>query len=187
MNGRATARILLLAFLAVLLLTSCGHRSLNPDEEVLCGRWAYDHDPENAVLTLKKDGRAVYEGTKYEFSSDGQYIRLDAGKGEEPILLRYVLDGETMILYQPAEYEREETAEGLAGHWTCAPRNWTYDFSEEGAFKEDGTFSGEYDVDEDAGTFTLHYEDYFDDTTCFYSLDGTRLTVEYPWAMVRMK
>ena len=50
---------------------------------------------------------------------------------------------------------------------------------------EDGYFPGTYTVDEESGSFRLHYAGgQLDDTVCYFTLDGDALTVEYPWRMV---
>ena len=185
MKKRLLAWMLLLV-LPVLLLASCGSRTLSPEEEALCGRWAYNHDPDTPVLTLKKNGCATFKGAKYDYACDDQFIHLRTGKGDD-LDLRYQLTDDGMILYIPAEYECEGTTDGLVGFWRCAPQNLSFDFTADGAFSEDGVFTGNYTADEAAGTFTLHYAEYFDDTTCYYTLDGAVLTVDYPWPMVPAK
>ena len=186
MKGRRIWTWILCAALLVLLLAGCGGgRDLSPEETALCGRWAYSHEPDTAVLTLKKDGSAVYEKTGYTFSSDGTFLQLENGKGD-PLLLRYVLEDGEMTLYIPSEYRCEGTPEGLVGLWQCEPKNWSYEFSAEGTFREDGVFTGRYTADEENGTITLQYPDYFEDTVCHYTLEGDSLTVEYPWHMVPM-
>lgn len=188
MNRRRIAALLLCFLPLVFLLASCGGRALSPEEEALCGRWAYSHDPKTAVLTLTKNGRAKFEGGDYSFTCDGEYIRLSAGKSGT-VSLRYRADDKGMTLYLPAEYESDEAADGLVGLWKCPEKNWSFAFTEEGTFTEDGNFTGNYTVDGEAGSFTLVYAESFglDDALCFYSLDGGSLTVEYPWPMVRMK
>ena len=180
---RITAGLICLTLLMTLLLAACGGRVLSPEEEALCGRWAYNHDPGKAVLTLKKNGSADYEGNRYDFTCDGQYIRLTDRKGD--ILdLRYQMENGGMILYIPTEYQCEGSPDGLVGLWRCEPKNWSFEFKADGTFSEDGAFTGHYITDEEAGTFTLNYLEPFDDATCHYTLNGDVLTVEYPWAMV---
>lgn len=180
-RGRITVGIL--CVLLVLLLAACGSRDMSPEERALCGSWAYSHDPDTAVLTLKKSGRAVYEDTRYDYTVDGQFLLFLSGQGET-LALRYRMEDGGMTLYIPSEYECEDTPESLMGFWECGARNWTFEFSADGTFREDSVFTGNYAADEENGTLTLRYSDYFEDTVCYYTLAGDRLTVEYPWRMV---
>ena len=40
--------------------------------------------------------------------------------------------------------------------------------------------------EEGDSSFKLMYIDHFEDTVCYYTLDGNVLMVEYPWQMVKM-
>ena len=177
---------LLCALIALLLLAGCARSAaLSPAEQALVGKWAYDHDPKTAVLVLKQDGSAKYDGTKYDrFSFDGAFLTLTASDGTAQTI-RCVQDVKGLLVYRSTVYERESGNDGLPGVWRDDADNWTFEFTNTGAFMEDGYFPGTYTVDEAAGSFRLHYAGgQLDDTVCYYTLDGNTLTVEYPWRMV---
>lgn len=173
--------------LLTVFLSACGSsvEKLSAEEEAVCGEWAYVHDKDTTVLGLYKDRKAKYENRKYTFYGDDSQIRLNDQKGNS-ISFRYRMEDDGMLLYRKAEYTYDGEGEpsGLIGQWKSA-ENWTFQFTESGTFLEDGFFSGIYTVDEEAGTFTLIYQDQFEDTECYYSLDGNKLSIEYPWKMVR--
>ena len=177
---------LLCVFFALLLLAGCAKpAALSPAEQALVGKWAYDHDPKTAVLILKQDGSAKYAGTKYDrFTYDGELLELTASDGTAQTI-RCQQDEEGLLLYRATVYIREDSGDGLTGVWHDDADNWTFEFTKTGAFMEDGYFPGTYTVDEEAGSFRLHYAGgQLDDTVCYFSLDGDALTVEYPWRMV---
>ena len=177
---------LLCALIALLLLAGCARSAaLSPAEQALVGKWAYDHDPKTAVLVLKQDGSAKYDGTKYDrFAYNGEQLELTASDGSSQ-QIRCTQDEEGLLFYRTTVYERESGSDGLTGLWHDDADNWTFEFTNTGAFMEDGYFPGTYTVDEAAGSFRLHYAGgQLDDTVCYYSLDGDALTVEYPWRMV---
>ncbi len=177
---------LLLVFTLVFLLAACSDAQLSPQDAELVGRWAYEHDPETEAIRFQKNGKARYEGKQYRFQCDGEYIILSAADGSL-LKLRYQMDEKGMLLYRSSEYQREEEQPGLVGFWSCPGQNWSYQFTSRGTFMEDGVFTGYYSVDENASTFTLMYTGGFDNTTCYFERDGNRMTVEYPWQMVKMK
>ena len=177
---------LLCVLLVLLLLAGCAKpAALSPAEQALVGEWAYDHDSKTAVLVLKQDGSAKYDGAKYDrFAYDGERLTLTASDGTAQTI-RCTHDGEGLLFYRSTVYERESGSDGLPGVWHDSADNWTFEFTNTGGFMEDGYFPGTYTVDEDAGSFRLHYAGgQLDDTVCYYTLDGDTLTVEYPWRMV---
>ncbi len=177
---RFVSLLCMISILSVLLM-GCGETVDSP----IVGKWAYIHDKETAVLELKSNGSAVYNNEKYSFTEDGQYIILSSGKDKQK--LRYELVKDDLYLYEPATYiyASEGEPDGLIGVW-ANENKWSYEFTKEGTFREDGYFPGYYTVDEANSTIKLVYNDHFEDTTIYYSLDGNRLLVEYPWRMVRM-
>ena len=92
------------------------------------------------------------------------------------------------MLYIPTEYVRAEGyfREGLPGVWTGKGEGKSsFIFRDDGMFLEDGTFIGTFRTDPEAGTILLAYSQYFDDTLCYFRMDGNdALTVDYPWTMV---
>ena len=164
-----------------LCLISCGSR----EPGVLEGKWAYIHDKETSAFTFKGD-QAEFEGKKYTYSVDGGFIRLTRnGESED---LRYIPTEDGMYIYLKTPYERENGTgqEGLLGKWVNREKRWSFEFRENGEFNEDGFFPGHFRLDEEASSFTLMYVDHFEDTVCYYTIEGDVLTVEYPWQLVKM-
>jgi len=152
------------------------------------GEWAFNYAPEEAVLLLREDGTAVFKGQDYSWKDDGVRILFSREDGEE-FTLRYLVAEKKVLLYLPTVYIRAEDdpGEGLTGAWIGKEAEGsTFIFREDGMFLEDGTFAGVYQVDQEAGTFLLIYPDYFDDTLCYFRLEGNdTLAVEYPWPLVK--
>lgn len=169
--------------LAVLLLAGCGSKTdLSDQAGKLCGEWAYIHDEATAVLELKNNGKAVFHEAKYTWDCDDTFLYLTAGK--DTVVLRYLWDDEDIYLYEQAIYTCQGTHDGLIGKWVSEKDHWSFEFTTNGTFDEDGYFPGHYSVDEAAGTFKLAYNDPFEDTTCYYHIEGDELLVEYPWHMI---
>lgn len=166
---------------AVLSLTGCSEKITSP----IVGEWAYIHDDQTVVLSLSANGKASYKGEKYSYTEDGQYITLSSGKNK--LRLRYELNNDDLYVYEPTTYVYvgNDTPNGLIGAWQCA--KWSFEFYDDGTFREDGYFPGYYTVSEDGTSFKLMYTDHFEDTTCYFAINGDELLVEYPWRMVRMK
>ena len=185
----------LTTFLAVvlmlLMMTACGKNksatALSSEALKICGTWAYNHDQETAIAVFREDASAQYEDKDYSFECDNQFIKLTDTDGET-IQLRYELDDEGMYLYSNNTYSfrGESEPDGLVGEWSCVEKNWSYSFLEAGTFIEDGYFSGHYTVDNENSTFQLIYNEPFEDTICYFRLEGDKLNIEYPWRMVRV-
>lgn len=180
-------RLLLAVFAgAILLLAGCGTgTALSPQAQALCGKWAYIHDDATTVLQLKDNGNAVFHDKTYRFNCDDSFITLTGGG--TTTALRYQWDGDDIYLYEQTTYTCEDTHDGLVGKWVSEKDHWSFEFTEQGTFDEDGYFPGHYTVNEAEGTFKLMYNDPFEDTTCYYHINGDELLVEYPWHMVKAK
>ena len=176
-NSRIFARITALAA-ALMLLAGCGAKTEN---------WAYDYEPEKTILSLSDNGKAVYNGESYTYTKDGDILHLKAKDGTVTDV-RFVPDGENRILYQRStyHYDGEGTPEGLTGVWK-QDNGWLFEFTADGQFCEEGYFYGRFAVDEDAGIIKLMYSDPIPDAILYYSLNGSDLTVDYPWPLVRTK
>lgn len=168
-------------FLSLFIFGGCGEKSDSP----LVGNWAYIHDTETTIISLKSDGKAEYEGEKYSYTTDDTYINLT--KDGESLKLRYELTKDGFLMYQTTEYEYQGdgTPESIIGNWYNPTTKWSYEFTEEGTFKEDGYFPGYFTVDENNSSIKLMYNDHFEDTIIYYGIEGTKLTIDYPWAMVK--
>ena len=178
---RKTLPVLFISFI-ILLCTACGENSS------VAGKWAYNYEPEETVLKITGNGQAVYDGTDYECIDDGQFLTLTSS-GEEAYRFRYILKGDEMLLYIPTKYtfSGDEPSDNLIGLWQTENKKWSFEFTKDGRFSEDGLFSGKFISDKGSSTFTLDYNEDFEDTICYYSINGDTLTVEYPWTMVRSK
>ncbi len=152
------------------------------------GDWAFNHEPEKSVLLLREDGTAVWQGQECIWKDDGGFLQLTP-EGGEAVSVRYqVTEGKTLI-WLPAEYQRvkEVPGEGLIGAWVGTESEGSnFIFREaDHMFLEDGTFTGTFTEDPEAGTVLLAYIQYFDDTLCYFRLEGNDvLKMEYPWPLV---
>lgn len=158
----------------------------NDYEKKLLGKWAYVHDTEEVVAEFKENGSAKFEGKKYRYTGDDQFIELTNDK-EETKKLRYRFDGDGMYVYIQSTYTRQPELPGdtIVGVWKCEETGWTFEFSDKDTFMEEGALTGYYFVDEEAGTVRLVYGQALEDTVFYYSLDGDELYVEYPWLMLK--
>ena len=153
----------------------------------LSGKWAYNHDPQTPILELKNGGQAIYKEKKYTYRINDPFIELTASDGSVSEL-RYRRDGDDLYIYEQAvyNYEGEGDVSRLPGRWV-SENNMSFEFTVSGKFCEDGLFTGIYKIDPDEKTFTLVYNEDFQDTTCYYSISGNQLRVEYPWCLVKVK
>jgi len=150
------------------------------------GDWAFNYAPEESVLLLREDGTAVLKGQDYTWTDDGEFLTLTEENGET-VSLRYLATEKKTLLYFPTEYVRAEDVPGfgLIGAWKGKESEGsTFIFRSDKMFLEDGTFTGTFRMDPEAGTLLLVYIKYFEDTLCYFRLDNDILTVDYPWPMV---
>ncbi len=184
MKYRRLTALVSVLLLSASLLAGCG-QSAGKDADAVIGTWAYIHDPETPVLTLKKSGKAEYNGETYRYTADAKYINLKSGS--EELHLRYTRDDDEFYLYQPTTYlaagDQVADAGSYIGKWSDPETGWSFEFTEDGAFIEDGFFPGVYTAD--AETIKLMYEDHFYDTTIYYTVENGELHIEYPWSMVQ--
>ena len=160
----------------ILALMGCGART---------EKWAYIHEPLDAVIALSDNGKATYKGSEYSYTKDESFITLKDNSGEQTSM-RYEQDGDKMTLYEESTYDRVGEGEGIVGDWAQG-NGWSYEFTQDGKFSEEDIFFGHYTVDEANSAIKLMYDDPIEDATLYYSLDGDKLTVAYPWPMVRVK
>ena len=176
---------IILALCTCLLMSSCAAA----DEKLaLIGEWAFSYEPETEVLRVGEDGAAWYKGQDYTWEDLGDRLKLtDAAGGV--LFLRYLVAGDQTFIYPHTKYHRGKEVEGqggLIGIWEEENGGGSFVFTPAGYFLEDSSFSGNYMIDQAAGTFLLHYGDVFADTLCYYSIgEDDVLTVEYPWAIVK--
>ena len=185
--------MLLLLTVMTLALTGCGHKdvsNLSDEAKFLCGSWAYIHEPDKTALKLNDDLTAKLDGEKYTYEVKDSHIEL-TDKSGNTVSYRYLWDEHENQLFffkqNVYTYKGTGTPDGIVGLWECPEQNYKFEFTSEGTFQEDGYFPGYYVVDEEAGSFKLIYNDQFYDTTCYFTLNGNELLIEYPWPMVRVK
>ena len=153
------------------------------------GAWGYRNDAAEPVLQLNGDGTALYESIEYAWEDDGQFIML-TGDGGQALRLRYMVTETGPWLYKPISYTRKEgvAGEGIRGVWNMdGSEQGFFEFSDKDTFLEDGLFDGTYTVNYEAGSFTLTYPRYFDDTVCYFEINGDRMIVEYPMKLVEFQ
>ena len=164
---------------AVAMLSGCGSHN---------EKWAYSHDPQEPVISLSDSGSATYKGNRYTYEKDDSFITLKDDKGSI-IRLRYQMDGDQMTLYEESTYDlcTEDTGT-IVGVWK-QDNGWSYQFTANGEFAEENIFHGHYSVDESKKCIKLMYDDPIEDAYLYYALNdsGDKLTVAYPWPMVRVK
>ena len=175
--------ILVVILLAVSLAATAEDAGFKP------GDWAFNHAPEEPVLSLREDGAGTFYGLPCRWEDDGAFLRLTAENGTE-FSLRYRMTDDRMMVWLPAEYVRAEgdAHEGVAGSWKGKNGSGnTFIFREEdNMFLEDGTFTGSFKVDPEAGTIRLVYIGGFDDALLYFSQEGNGdLKIEYPWTLVK--
>ncbi len=150
-------------------------------------KWAYIHEPDKEVIALSDNGKVTYKGNEYTYTKDETFLKLKDKNGQE-LDLRYEESGDKMTLYEESVYTRDgEGKEGsIVGVWK-QDNGWSYQFTEDGKFSEENIFYGHYSVDDANSCIRLMYDDPIEDAFLYYSLDGDKLTVAYPWPMVRVK
>ena len=174
-------------FLVLILLVV----SVAPAEETpgfRPGDWAFNHAPETSVLVLREDGSGAFYGLPCSWEDDGEFLRLVSEDGAET-LIRYRVTDEQATIWLPAEFSRIEgdAHKGVSGSWKGKNGSGnTFIFREEDhMFLEDGTFTGTYRVDPEAGTIQLVYIGGFGDALLYFTQEGNDdLKVEYPWILV---
>ncbi|SDB19871.1 hypothetical protein SAMN02910263_00964 [Butyrivibrio sp. INlla16] len=154
-----------------------------------CGKktesWAYTHEPTEEAIALYDNGKAVFKGEKYTYTKDDEYITL-TDKDKNETKLRYEMNGDTMTLYEKSTYKlsSEEEHDGLVGTWT-QDNGWSYVFTKDGEFSEEGIFFGHYTVDEKDSCIKLMYSDPIEDAYLYYTLNDDELIIDYPWPMTK--
>ncbi len=185
MRKKRHITILASLLMAMSLLAGCADSKLNTAADKIVGEWGYIHAPEQTVLSLEKDGGAAYQDKVYTYTYDDTFISLT---GEENLRLRYKAEKDYLDVYVTTVYTYVGDGEpdGIAGTWRCEEKNFQFDFTADGTFREDTYFPGYYTIDKEQGTIKLVYNDQFEDTLVYYQVDGKTLTLEYPWRMIKV-
>ena len=172
---KSTAYFLVI-FAIMIIATGCGRKTES---------WAYSHEPTKETIALYDNGKAVYKGVGYKYVKDDSYITL-TDKDKNEIKLRYIMDKNGMTLYEKSTYRPLDGQEhdGLVGSWT-QDNGWSYVFTGDGQFSEEGIFFGRYSVDEEDSCIRLMYNDPIEDAYLYYTLNDDELIIDYPWPMTK--
>ncbi len=185
---KGKVNFIVLAIVFTLCMTGCGKEAIqqNAEETALLGKWCYVHDTSETVAKFSEDGSAEFEGEEYQYTCDGEFINLTDENGTVT-KLRYLPEGEGMYVYLQSVYTRQMGADdaGIVGVWLCEDKGWTFEFTSNGTFMEDGVSTGYYTVDEETQTIKLVYETALADTVFYFTLTGNELSIEYPWLMIK--
>lgn len=185
MKYKKCAFLLSLVVLLTFTAIGCGKTKL---EGELNGKWYYIHDTEHVGLNIRSNGTALLDGEKYACDYDKDKISL-TDKSGQTAEYRYSVEGEgQMYLYKPATYKYTGTnpQNGIVGTWVDTQNGKSsFEFTEDGTFREDSYIPGYYLVNEEEGSILLVYNDHYVDTTIYFSIQGDTLFVDYPWPMVK--
>lgn len=183
-----TDKLLVSCLLIVIMAFSL---SLAEEESLsLYGEWCYDYAPEAPVVILEEGGSASFLGTSahWEAKAD-ESLLLFYDASDRVQAIRYAMSDKGLILYLPVQFTKvsETERESVVGTWKAGGTSQSsFVFTQNGRFLEDGVFTGSYSVNEEASQVTLHYTEYFEDTTFYYSfIDDDTLIIAYPWTFVR--
>ncbi len=165
------------AVIASVMIAGCGAKT---------EKWAYIHEPEEVILSLSDNGKAIYKGEKYSYTRDDTFLTLTDSKGESK-KMRFLPDGDRMLLYETSTYTYDGTGtpDSIVGMWT-QDNGWLFQFTEDGSFSEENIFYGHYQVNEADQTIKLMYDEPLEDAILYYSLEGNELTIDYPWPVLRV-
>ena len=165
--------------LVFVLLAACSGES---SESSFQGNWAYSYEPKELALLVKNGGKAKLDGKTFTYTEENGILRLENKAGDLAFAKFKNDDKKHIFLFKHTIYTGANN-DGLIGKWTSG--KWSFEFTAEGTFLEDGIFPGYYSVDEENSTIFLIYNDQFENTIVPYELKGNKLTLEYPWEMVR--
>ncbi|WP_044914300.1 hypothetical protein [Butyrivibrio sp. WCE2006] len=171
---RKLATVMAMLAAVMTIATGCGKKTES---------WAYSHEPDKETIALYDNGKAVYKGKEYKYTKDDSCITL-TDKEKNEIKLRYIKDGDSMTLYEKSVYKlsSEEDHDGIVGTW-IQDNGWSYVFTKDGEFSEEGIFFGHYSVDEKENCIKLMYNDPIEDAYLYYTLNDDELIIDYPWPM----
>lgn len=159
------------------VLTGCGKTPYD-------GKWAYIHDDKTTALTINGN-KAEVDGIKCSVKVNGDELELTGKDGSRYVVGPSDTEGQVVLYkFTTYEYQGDGEPDSIIGIWQ-SDEKWSFEFTEDGTFREDGYFPGFYLDNKDEHSVMLVYNDHFTDTTCKYSIEGRNLIVEYPWPMVQ--
>ena len=162
------------------LLAACSKEN---SESSYKGNWSYSYEPKKSALLVKNGGKAKLDGKKFTYTEKDGILRLENKAGDLAFAKFKNDDKRHIFLFKHTIYTGANN-NGLIGKWTSG--KWSFEFSAEGTFLEDGYFPGYYSVDEGNSSIVLIYNDQFENTNVPYELEGNKLILDYPWEMVKM-
>lgn len=179
MKNLKKTSIILALIMVMLIPTGCG--SANKIES-----WAKDYEPSEEYLALYDNGKAVCEGKNYTYVKDDDSITLTDKDGNS-VDHRYYMDSDKMVFYIASvyDYKGDGAPEGIVGNWESGRNIFRFTSEPSLEFSEEDIFYGHYSVDKDNSSIKLMYSDPIPDVTLYYSLDGNKLTIDYPWPLVK--
>lgn len=165
--------------LFVLLAACSGENS----ESSYKGDWSYTYEKKEPALLVKNGGKAKLDGKKFTYTEENGILKLE-NKDGDLAFAKFKNDGDKrhIFLYKHTIYTGDNN-DGLIGKWKSG--KWSFEFTADGTFLEDGYFPGYYSVDEVNSAIVLIYNDQFENTIVPYELKGNKLILDYPWEMVK--
>ena len=149
--------IIFALIMAMLIPVGCGEKKTES--------WAYDYETyvkdDDSITLTDKDGNSVEH--------------------------RYYMDSDKMVFYIASvyDYKGDGAPEGIVGNWESGRNIFRFTSEPSLEFSEEDIFYGHYSVDKDNSSIKLMYSDPIPDVTLYYSLDGNKLTIDYPWPLVK--
>ncbi|MBR6020450.1 MAG: hypothetical protein IK055_09585 [Lachnospiraceae bacterium] len=188
MDRRKMLLLLCLVLMACAVLVAC-----DDDDRKAKERWAFNHETDKAVLTVYEDGSAEFQGKEYtKYEVGDKVIKMTAKDGSVDEF-RYYDDEKYRYIYLTSTYDfyESDTFAGydgstLVGAWTKGEDKESFQFTPNGTFLEDGYWAGYYFPHDDGSIKLVYDNQVFDDTTIYYTIKDKKLTIEYPWLMIKM-
>lgn len=146
------------------------------------GNWSYSYEPKEPALVVKNSGKAKLDGKNFTYTEKNGILKLENKAGDLAFAKFKNDDKKHIFLYKHTTYTGANN-DGLIGKWTSG--KWSFEFTADGTFLEDGYFPGYYTVDEENSTIALIYNDQFENTIVPYELKDNKLILDYPWEMVK--
>ena len=170
--------IIFALIMAMLIPVGCGEKKTES--------WAYDYETNEEILALYDNGKAVFNGETYTYVKDDDSITLTDKDGNS-VDHRYYMDSDKMVFYIASvyDYKGDGAPEGIVGNWESGRNIFRFTSEPSLEFSEEDIFYGHYSVDKDNSSIKLMYSDPIPDVTLYYSLDGNKLTIDYPWPLVK--
>jgi len=166
--------------LLLVLLVACNG---NNSESSYKGNWSYSYEPKEPALLVKNGGKAKLDGKTFKYTEENGILKLENKAGDLAFAKFKNDDKKHIFLFKHTIYTATKN-DGIIGKWKSG--KWSFEFTAEGTFLEDGYFPGYYSIDEEKSVIVLIYNDQFDNTIVPYELKDNKLILDYPWEMRKM-